>query len=95
MINAFIKQTAILKKIEIDEKKKNQLKSLFISDHFLEQFTEPFKKLFSDKEICSLIEIYQSNAMKKILEHSKDLLNPLYNEMKKQTEKIAEQPTKD
>ena len=88
LINASIKQEAILNKRELDASANDQLRSIYTSDSFLKGFVGPFKEVFSDEEIFGLLEIYQSTMMKKLLERSNDLFNPLYYAMSEKVKEI-------
>ena len=73
---------------------KDRLKSFFTSSSFLKQFVGIFKKIFSEDEISSLIEIYQSSAMQKMHKHSVELFTPLYDAMRKHLPEISSENSK-
>jgi hypothetical protein len=90
LIDTLIKQASILGKNPMEKVSKNQMQSLFTSDAFLGKFTDQYRAMFTDEEIFRLLEIYQSNPMKKLLEHGKELFEPLYHAMRVEIEKISE-----
>lgn len=87
-IDTIIKQLAISKKDISCEEDKEKMRSIFTSNSFLQPFTENLKTLFTDEEITSLLDIYQSSLMQKMLKHSEELFTPLYEAMKKQAEEL-------
>lgn len=90
LIDTLIKQASIIGKNPLEKVSKNQMQSLFTSDTFLGKFTDQYKAIFTDEEIFNLLEIYHSTPMKKLLEHGKELFEPLYHAMKVEIEKIAD-----
>lgn len=64
------------------------MRSIFTSNSFLQPFAENLQTLFTDEEIASLLGIYQSNLMKKMLKHSEELFTPLYEAMRKEAEEL-------
>ena len=72
----------------MDEKQKEYLSKLLVSNDFLEQFTEAFAQVFKEEEISRLIKIYQSEEMKKLLAHGSALLTPLSVALRAQVEKL-------
>lgn len=88
-IDTFTKQAAILGKNLGPEGSKDQLRVFFTSDNFLRQFIKPFREIFSEDEISSLLVMYQSPVMKKMLKHAKELFDPLYLIMGKHVEQIS------
>lgn len=76
-IDTIIKQIAISGKDILHEENKEKMRSIFTSNSFLQLFAENLQALFTDEEIASLLGIYQSNLMKKMLKHSEKLFIPL------------------
>ncbi len=87
-MDTFSKQTAILgKKLSI--RSKDQLRSLLTSNQFLQPFVAKIKNRLTDADISRLLQVYQSDAMQKLLEYSQDLFDPLYRAMGKKAEEAA------
>lgn len=90
LIDTFIKQAAILGKNPLENGSKAEMRSLFTSDIFLSRFTKRYKEIFTNEEIASLLAMYRSQEMKKVLENGKELFEPLYHAMREEIEKISE-----
>jgi len=88
LIDTIVKQLAILGKDISHEENKKKMRSIFTSNSFLQPFAENLQTLFTDEEIASLLGIYQSNLMKKMLKHSEELFTPLYEAMRKEAEEL-------
>lgn len=87
LLDTFAKQASLSGAKTLDENSKLELKSLFLTEDFLKPFVEQFKMIFSNDELCDLLKIYQSNAMKKWMNVGQNLFGPLYSAMNK---KVAE-----
>lgn len=77
-IDTKVKQLAIFGKDIPDEWPRDATESVLTSDSFLKPFAENVETVFTEEEIDSLLEIYQSKLMEKLLNHSEDLFAPLY-----------------
>ncbi len=88
LIETIVKQLAIVEKDISREEDKEKMRSIFTSNSFLQPFAENLKTLFTDKEIASLLGIYQSSLMQKMMKHSEELFSPLYGAMRKQAEEL-------
>lgn len=89
LIETFAKQRTIFGKSSLEENSKEKLCTQFTSDAFLKPFIEKYKEKFSEVEMIILLEIYQTNAMRKFLEIGKELMEPMYFAMQKHVEEIA------
>lgn len=87
-IDTIVKQLAILGKDISHEENKEKMRSIFTSNSFLQPFAENLQTLFTEEEIVSLLGIYQSNLMNKMLKHSEELFTPLYEAMRKEAEEL-------
>ena len=88
LIDTMIKQTEAFGK-HPKKSTKEVLKPVFTSEHFLMPFAEKYKDLYTDEEINMLLQVYKSEAMLKMLESSKLILNDLYPEMQKKVESMC------
>ena len=64
------------------------MRSIFIRISFLQPFAENLKAFLQIEEITSLLEIYQSSLMQKMLKHSEELFAPLYEAYEKKSRRI-------
>ncbi|MDR2539879.1 MAG: hypothetical protein LBC45_04720 [Chlamydiales bacterium] len=87
-IDTIVKQLAISGKDISHEEHKEKMRSIFISNDFLKPFAENLNNFFTEEEITSLLGIYQSSLMKKMIKHADELFSPLYEAMRKQAEKL-------
>lgn len=87
-IDVKIKQLAIFGGNIPDEWSRDPVESILTSDKFLKPFAENIESIFTEEEIGSLLEIYQSKVMQKFLTHSEDFFAPLYEESGKLIENM-------
>ncbi len=88
LIATFTKQASLLGKKIKDERTLSALTSQIQSDEFLAPFIVRFET-FSDAEIKHLLNIYESEAMKKFLRSNEELFMPFY----KAIQNAVEEPT--
>lgn len=89
-IDTKVKQLSIFGKNISDKWPKDATRATLISDSFLKPFAEKMEAVFTEEEIDSLLEIYQSKVMQKFLTHSEDFFAPLYEESGKLIENMIE-----